>query len=186
MTNARHDTAREIHTLRYGEDLLPEGHLDRAAALHSGDGELLKIYTAQEKSIYLRGFIGADYQDGVWTLPADAAYGGDYAGMMRWLNEQGFDPLTQVADYYTLSDPDDSPEGNQLTVEVPGAARCYIYAPAGTDAASAARFAEKIKLATFFATFPKIGLPNGYQHNFSAAKNMIIRSFYKIYISFSP
>ena len=143
VTNARHDAAREIHTLRYGEDLLPEGHLDRAAALHSGDGELLKIYTTQEKSIYLRGFIGADYQDGVWTSPADAAYGGDYAGMMRWLNEQGFDPLTQVADYYTLSDPDDSPEGNQLTVEVPGAARCYIYAPAGTDAASAARFAEK-------------------------------------------
>lgn len=118
---------RDVYTLRYGEKTLPEGDLYAASTLQSGAGEMLTVETQQEKSFYLRGFVGTVYSDGVWQPLPDAALGGDNAGMLKWLAGQGFDPLTQSATYWALDD--ETPEANKMSVQVSGAARYYLYAP---------------------------------------------------------
>lgn len=85
VTAFRADVAERIHALRFGKEQLPEGHLDRAALLNGDSGEVLHIHAGQEKTLYLRAYVGAVYEDGVWTLLPDSAYGGDYSGMLEWL-----------------------------------------------------------------------------------------------------
>ncbi len=46
----------------------------------------------QEKTLYLRAYVGAVYEDGVWTLLPDSAYGGDYSGMLEWLGGRTLTP----------------------------------------------------------------------------------------------
>ena len=122
VTAFRADVAERIHALRFGKEQLPEGHLDRAALLNGDSGEVLRIHAGQEKTLYLRAYVGAVYEDGVWTLLPDSAYGADYSGMLEWLGEQDFDPLTQSAAYYALCTGDDLPESSHLTVDVKGGA----------------------------------------------------------------
>lgn len=143
VTALRSGAAQELHTLRYGHDLLPEGHLDRAALLNEGESEVMSVRTEQEKNLYLRAFVGSVYSDGVWTPLPDSAYGGDYAGMLTWLSEQGFDPLTQPAAYYALCGEEDAPEENHVAVDVADAARCYIYLPASAAGVMDAAVTEK-------------------------------------------
>lgn len=143
VTRLRQQLQQEVHTLRYGVDLLPQGRIDRARILHQGDQELLRVKTQQEKSLYLKGFVGSVYENGVWTPLPDAAYGGEYAGMLDWLAQEGFDPLSQSAAYYALCDPDSAPEGNRVEVEVTGASRYYVYAPASVQDAALNQRMEK-------------------------------------------
>lgn len=66
VTAFRADVAERIHALRFGKEQLPEGHLDRAALLNGDSGEVLHIHAGQEKTLYLRAYVGAVYEDGVW------------------------------------------------------------------------------------------------------------------------
>ena len=130
VTQLRHDTVEAVYTLRYGPDLLPKGDLSQAAKLNEGEESLFSLRTGQEKSLYLRGFVGSNYQDGVWTPPVGAEYSGTYHGLLSWLHSQDFDPLTQSAQYYALCGQEDAPESNTLTIQNTGASRYYVYAPA--------------------------------------------------------
>lgn len=128
VTSMREQARQGVHDFRYGEDVLPSGNLYNASALNSGSNTMLTVRSEYEKPLYLRGFVGASYNSGSWTPLSDAAYGGQYAGMLDWLAEQNFDPLTQVADYYALSD-NHTVKSNEVTVAVKDASRYYIYAP---------------------------------------------------------
>ena len=143
VTRLRQNAAQSVHTLRYGEECLPAGHMDRAALLAHGDTERLTVRSEQEKDLYLRAFVGAAYRDGIWTPLSDAAYGGDYAGMLDWLAQQGFDPLTQPAAYYRLTNEEDVPQENRLTVTVSGASRDYLYLPASVSGVAGTRTSPK-------------------------------------------
>ena len=132
ITNLRQAMAQEIHVLRYGEDVLPQGELSQAAKLKAGEEELLTVKTGQEKTLYLRGFVGAGYQDGVWEPLPDSAYAGTYAGLLNWLGSLDFDPLTQVAQYEALCDEETAPEENRLWIQNVGASRYYLYLPVST------------------------------------------------------
>ena len=138
VTAFRADVAERIHALRFGKEQLPEGHLDRASLLNGDSGEVLHIHAGQEKTLYLRAYVGAVYEDGVWTLLPESAYGGDYSGMLEWLGEQDFDPLTQSAAYYALCTGDDLPESSHLTVDVKAGARCYLYLPGSVSSVAGA------------------------------------------------
>ena len=139
----REETLQRIHDLRYGEDVLPLGHVAQAGKLCSSTDEMLTVQTGQEKALYLRGFTGADYRDGVWTPLSSSAYNGDYAGMLDWLAQQGFDPLTQSAQYIRLSGHEDGPETNEVSVHVSGASRYCLYTPASLDAVPGVGAEEK-------------------------------------------
>lgn len=144
VTDMRNAAKKEIHTLRYGEDLLPEGDLQKTDKLHSGDGELLKVQSGQVKNLYLRGYSGSEYQNGKWEPLPDSSYTGVYTGLLSWLKEQGFDPLTQVSSYYALSNAtaDTAVQENEIQVKVKGASRYYLYTPSSTEKISFSKLKE--------------------------------------------
>ena len=72
-----------------------QGDLWEAGKLHAkADEVLLKVQTRQVKNLYLRGFSGSEYADGTWEPLPDSAYTGVYTGLLSWLADQNFDPLT--------------------------------------------------------------------------------------------
>lgn len=144
VTDMRNAAIKEIHTLRYGEDLLPEGDLQKADKLHSGEGELLKVQSGQVKNLYLRGYSGSEYQNGKWEPLPDSSYTGVYSGLLSWLNDQGFDPLTQSSTYYALSNAaaNTAVQKNEIQVKVKGASRYYVYTPFSTAELSSSRVKE--------------------------------------------
>lgn len=130
VTSFRENTAHEIHTLRYGEDLLPEGNISRATILNQGTDELMTVEQELDKTLYLRGYVGAVYADGKWSPLPDSAYAGEYAGMLDWLRASGFDPLTQPAQYARLTG---SAIPNLVEISVSGASRFYVYSTTALD-----------------------------------------------------
>lgn len=142
LTRLRHTAAEELHTLRYGEAPLSQGNLADAGRLNESDAAVLEVRTEQEKTLYLRAYVGAELSENVWSPLPGEAYGGDYAGMLDWLAEQGFDPLTQSALCYALSG-EEAPEPQQLQVDVTGGARCYLYAPITAEHVDGAHYGER-------------------------------------------
>ena len=143
VSEFREKVQTKIHEVRYGEDTLPEGNLYQAAELQQDDREMLQLATEQQKTIYLKGFVGAVYTDGFWDPLPDSAYGGTDAGMLEWLEKKGFDPLTQVAAYYTYGEDDNKPEKNRLNITVSGASRYYVYTPTSMQKVINGSFTEK-------------------------------------------
>lgn len=126
----RESMAESVHDMRYGPTVLPLGDLNEAAKLNESQEEMLTVRTGHEKNLYLRGYVGAEYRNGVWSPLPNVTYTGENAGMLDWLHEQGFDPLTQPAQYYRLSKEEDRPESNTLSIQISGAARDRLYFPA--------------------------------------------------------
>ena len=143
IDTARENAAQFIHDVRYGETVLPEGDLYRAWRLQRADGEMLTVRSEQQKTLYLRGYVGGAYENGKWNALPESAYGGDSTGMFDWLAAQGFDPLTQTAAYYQLTGGEQKPQTNDLTVGVADACREYAYAPATLQAVTSGRVQEK-------------------------------------------
>ena len=99
LTRLRHTAAEELHTLRYGEAPLSQGSLADAGRLNESDAAVLEVRTEQEKTLYLRAYVGAELSENVWSPLPGEAYGGDYAGMLDWLAEQGFDHQHSAVQY---------------------------------------------------------------------------------------
>lgn len=143
VTRVRQQAKEQIHIWRYGEDSLPEGELSEAAMLLQSDDEMLRVQTEQQKMLYLRGFIGERYQDGTWYELSAASYGNDNTGILKWLKQQGFEPLKQVAEYYSLCTEERRPETNKLRVSVADASRYYLYTPISQQKLSGVTEREK-------------------------------------------
>ncbi len=141
----REDAKQEVRKLRYGEQVLPEGDLYKADMLQAADNDRLTVTTEQQKTVYLKGFVGGTYeeQSGSWETLTNDAYSGDYRGMLKWLKKQGFDPLAQTAAYYALGDTGEQPQRNTLQIQVDTASREYGYVPASLDTVQKGRLSEK-------------------------------------------
>lgn len=137
--------ADQYETLRYGEDTLPQGNLRKASDLLDGDEHRLHLTMDQPRELYLKGFVGADFEEQQWSEVSAEAYQGDYEGILLWLEGQGFDPLTQYAMYQNLTDQINKTETAELTVSVQntGAYRKYIYLPSAVGTWSAGNAKEK-------------------------------------------
>ena len=121
----RQDIAQDVHDMRYGADVLPEGELNHANRLHESKEDMLQIRAEQQKMLYLRGYVGGKYENGVWSPLPDSAYGGENIGMLEWLKQQNFAPFTQASEYYRLSDNGQTPEDNRVRITVNGVL-CFI------------------------------------------------------------
>lgn len=128
IQTARETISEKIRELRYGDRLLPEGDLYQADMLLKDDQVVMELSSEQQKGVYLKGFVGATLSNGRWKALSNTAYGGDNAGILKWLSERNFDPLMQSAEYYALTD--NQPEENVLRIYTTGANRYYFYAPA--------------------------------------------------------
>ncbi len=119
-----------MERLRFGEDTLPQGNLKRADQMLAGTQERLEIKTEGAGPMYLRGFVGSRYVGNEWkSFPAET-YGGEFSGMLGWLEEQQVYPGMQYAGYRELSS-EENEEGTEKSVSVKnvGANRKYIYLP---------------------------------------------------------
>ena len=135
VAQMRTDIREQIDNARYGKSVLPEGNIRNASELKKADSDMITVWSEQEKNIYLKGYVGVNYDSeaGKWKKMPDSAYGGDNYGMLDWLNDNGFNPLTQSAQYYSLSERQDKPEANSLKITVNNASRNYVYAPSSVD-----------------------------------------------------
>ncbi len=131
----RDNIGNKIDDIRYGTDSLPEGDITRAYALLSDDQEMLKVWSDQDKSIYLKGFVGTIYdkEKSMWNDFPNSYYGGGNYGMFDWLYENGLNPLTQSASYYNLGDNDIGLSPNRLHIEVKNSTRKFVYVPASVS-----------------------------------------------------
>lgn len=139
----RENAARQLHELRYGADHLPEGKLRAAGQLLEENGILVSVQSEQKKSLYLKGFVGSVLRDGSWKTLPDSAYGDSDAGILDWLAERNFDPLTQTAQYYKLADREGRPEDNRIQIRVWNTCRYYSYLPGSLEQIEKGRSREK-------------------------------------------
>lgn len=131
LENWKQEAAEKLEKLRYGEDTLPKGDLQKAAYLLDGQKDTLKIRMNQPQELYLRGFVGGEYEGTKWSELPYSAYQGDYEGMLRWLSENGFSPQSQYSTYEKINDEyaGQTTGYTQVTVENTGAYRKYVYLP---------------------------------------------------------
>ena len=131
LENWKQEIAQKFERFRYGEDTLPKGDLQRAAELLDGEEEALKIDINQPQELYLRGFVGGEYDETKWSELPYSAYQGDYEGMLRWLSQNNFSPLSQYSIYERINDEVTGHTTGyiQVTVENTGAYRKYVYLP---------------------------------------------------------
>lgn len=127
VEQTREDMVHGIHELRYGKDQLPEGKLAKADQLQKNSDEMMRVTPEQKKSLYLKAYVGSVYKDGVWKKMPDSTYGGKNAGLLRWLKEKQFDPLTQSARYLSLSGK--KQRKNYVRIQIKKASRYYFYTP---------------------------------------------------------
>lgn len=126
------DTIREaagetVHHLRYGDGALPDGDLYQAHTMLNGEEPALTVTSQYLTTMYLRGFVGSRYQNGVWEPLPGADYGGDQTGMLDWLEARGLSPETQYSAYVGAGS--EEMVENRVTVENTGADRYYVYLP---------------------------------------------------------
>ena len=128
----KYETSREIQKIRYGEDSLPQGSLKKASGLLDGDEDTLEVTTENPTELYLRGFVGGEYKETYWKALSASKYQGDYAGMLNWLDDKDFEPVTQYAQYLHLTQKESGNETEDERVQVKntGAYRKYLYLPA--------------------------------------------------------
>ena len=126
-----------FETLRYGADTLPQGDLKEASKLLDGDltKERLVLQMEKPQELYLRGFVGAVYTGRRWEGLPLADYQGEYAGMLDWLGQKSFQPVSQYAVYEKLTDEAQGYQttNTRITVENTGANRKYVYLPAAVS-----------------------------------------------------
>lgn len=146
IEDTRNNIVHSVHELRYGKDQLPEGKLNEAYKLNANDQEMMKVTPEDKKTLYLKAYVGSIYENGVWGKMPDSVYGGENAGLIRWLKSKGFDPLKQSAQYQKLSDQKDKPDKNHVKIEVTGASRYYFYAPASLESISKDKAKNKMDI----------------------------------------
>ena len=154
ITRMREGAEEKIHVLRYGKNVLPRGNLYEANMLKSNDEEMMQVLTDQVKNLYLRGFVGSQYDNGQWKEEDSISYSGDYEGMLTWLSERNFDPLYQVSKYYRLCDKNEQPEKNSISVSTAGASKEFFYSPSSLYYSNARGIGEdmdqKFKFTSLF------------------------------------
>lgn len=130
ITQLRQSASEGIHHLRFGTTTLPEGDLYRAdTMLGDADAEepTLDVTATVQNTLYLRGYVGGRYVDGVWKPLSGNDYGGDNSGLLSWLSNQSFDVQTQYSAYMTAGS--QAYIRNTVTVNNVGTDRSRLYLP---------------------------------------------------------
>lgn len=143
VEEARADAMEKIHELRYGKSCFPEGNLYQSDELKKDNGtEFLNVTSEQKKTLYLKAFVGGVYLDGKWEKMPDSEYGAKNAGMFPWLEEKGFSPLEQSAQYYKAGK-EKNIKSNRVKIEVNSGSRDYFYAPASLQSVTSGKVKPK-------------------------------------------
>ena len=120
--------------LRYGADSLPEGDMTQAASMNQGKDDALsiKVEGTVSDDLLLRGFVGADFGDGQWSMLSYKAYEGDWKGVFGWMTSEGFVPAYQRAEFDEQREDAGgaaAPASSTITVNAANANGRYAYVP---------------------------------------------------------
>lgn len=155
IAQVKEEGIKQVEKFRFGEDTLPQGNLYEADSMLKGNEKTLEVTTQQVKALYLRGFAGSIYKDGKWLEIKNSAFGGENAGMLKWLNKQNFLISAQYAGYINAQK-QDAPKENQVKVINTGARKNYAYMPYSADMPKGADIAQgkdaNIQSAQLFGT----------------------------------
>ena len=141
----RHQIERTVHRCRYGKDSLPKGELSRAGSLYGKkekdrEKTTLELTFDRPEELYLRGFVGADYDGKSWRQFSSETYTGKQEGMLDWLNREGYAPVFPAASLREAGAKSESfreEQEQEIRVVNKGADRCYVYVPETADSVQA-------------------------------------------------
>lgn len=87
-----------LHHWRYekAEEVLPEGDLSEPVVKTESTDTLLSVTADTAQTLYLRGFVGDSYENGVWSA-LDAETAAEEKDLFYWLHQSGFYPQSQLA-----------------------------------------------------------------------------------------
>ena len=98
MQSFSQSTKDSLHHWCYekAEEVLPEGDLSESVVKTESTDTILSVTADTAQTLYLRGFVGDSYENGVWsTLDAEAA--AEEKDLFYWLHQSGFYPQSQLA-----------------------------------------------------------------------------------------
>lgn len=87
-----------LHHWRYEktEEVLPEGNLSEPVTKTESTDTILSVTADTAQTLYLRGFVGDSYENGVWSA-LDAETAAEEKDLFYWLHQSGFYPQSQLA-----------------------------------------------------------------------------------------
>ena len=87
-----------LHHWRYekAEEVLPEGDLSEPVVKTESTDTILSVTADTAQTLYLRGFVGDSYENGVWSA-LDAETAAEEKDLFYWLHQSGFYPQSQLA-----------------------------------------------------------------------------------------
>ncbi len=158
--------AAEQH-LRYdklgGADIeeLTRGDLTKTHPLVYTESAVFSLNMQIPRSMYLRGFVGGNFQEGKWESAAEGAYSGEYTGITEWLAQRDFYPWMQQERLYRMSKNYDFSE---VAVENVNGNSKYVYLPYEA-ALSKDTLPDKVNYKKDYGAFSK-GLRGQRQYTF--------------------
>lgn len=87
-----------LHYWRYEKagEVLPEGNLSEPVTKTESTDTILSVTADTAQTLYLRGFVGDSYENGVWSA-LDAETAAEEKDLFYWLHQSGFYPQSQLA-----------------------------------------------------------------------------------------
>ena len=87
-----------LHHWRYEktEEVLPERNLSEPVTKTESTDTILSVTADTAQTLYLRGFVGDSYENGVWSA-LDAETAAEEKDLFYWLHQSGFYPQSQLA-----------------------------------------------------------------------------------------
>ena len=87
-----------LHHWRYekAEEVLPEGDLSEPVVKTESTDTILSVTADTAQTLYLRGFVGDSYENGVWSA-LDTETAAEEKDLFYWLHQSGFYPQSQLA-----------------------------------------------------------------------------------------
>lgn len=87
-----------LHHWRYEKagEVLPEGDLSEPVVKTESTDTILSVTADAAQTLYLRGFVGDSYENGVWSA-LDAETAAEEKDLFYWLHQSGFYPQSQLA-----------------------------------------------------------------------------------------
>lgn len=132
VSEIREKTVSAAEKLRFQKEeinTLPKGELAKAGAWKASGDTALKVTMEKPESLYLRGFVGSDYQGDFWKSQKPSVYY-EKKDMFYWLHRNEFYGNRQLASVREMVKEDSlSDERSKVYVENVGADSQYLYIP---------------------------------------------------------
>ena len=98
MQSLSENAKSALHYWRYEKagEVLPEGNLSEPVTKTESTDTILSVTADTAQTLYLRGFVGDSYENGVWSA-LDAETAAEEKDLFYWLHQSGFYPQSQLA-----------------------------------------------------------------------------------------